>query len=197
MKILVALLLLTGFLTAQEETGGPIIEKLTLSESDTVGEAIALVRTAALKKDKFFALSVNLDEHELAAKFSGRLSLKKVPALIALKYLCLGSALDLTNDQGLWKIEARSNEEGPDEIQIILEGISPDEFLALGLTTKKGIGLITDDGKKWPSGEFERSHRLDGKLILRASLQKVENLKALLKLLRAGYKIPKINGNQQ
>lgn len=80
---------------------------------------------------------------------------------------------------------------------MIVKNITDEEYAALGLRfTEKGT-LVTKDGKKWPTGAIESAIRLDDKLIIRALPKKIENLKALLRLHRAGYTIPKINSQKK
>lgn len=103
MKIFMVLILFWGPILAQEKTEiptgnpfssvltvprtrslGPVIEIIELGLNNTVGEAIEIVRQAALKEDRFFAFSVSLQKHELTAPFEGSMTLKKVPAFVAL-----------------------------------------------------------------------------------------------------------------
>ena len=174
---------------------GPIIESYQIDESTTVRAAIDKIRQAALKGDKSFALNVQLAETHLESTYTGRMTLKKGPAAVALKYLCEYSAIELIFEDGLWTIQPRSGEEGPDIIQILLKNITPDELSALGIrkSTKR---FVTEDQKKWPSGEHERATLLDGSLIVRARRSELDNPETLLKLHRAGYRIPKINSRQ-
>ena len=64
-------------LTVPEETWlGPVIKHLELGQNNTVGEAIDIICKSALIADRFFAFSVNVQEHELAAPYPRRLSQK-------------------------------------------------------------------------------------------------------------------------
>ncbi|MDB4422474.1 hypothetical protein N9294_00750 [bacterium] len=124
------------------------------------------------------------------------LSLKNVPLSVALFYICDGCNLDFSYQNGLWRVGPRGPE-GQDERQIIVKKITTEEYTALGLRfTEKGQ-LVTEDGMKWPPGEIESAARLDDKLIIRAIPEKIENFKALLRLHRAGYPIPRINSQKE
>lgn len=194
------LFLFSGMLSAQnpeaKKAGGPIIDSLELNEAYTQWEALEIIRKAASKGDDSFALAVTLSESELKSKLTGSLSLRKVPTIVALSYLCEIVGLKLTYEEGIWKVENASSGVGPDEIQVRIEGITDEEYQALGLEEKPGIGFVTADGKKWPTGQYESSHKFKNLLILRARRVKIDSFKALLQLHRAGYKIPKIDSNQ-
>ena len=187
------LFLFSNLVQAQDKSLGPVIETLELGQNNTVHEAIEIIRKNALKMDRLFAFSVELQKHELEAPFPSQLSLKKVPAAIALFYISDICRLDYTYKNSLWMIKPRSDVVGQDEVQVMIKDITDAEYKALGLNFNKKIGLVTNDGKKWPDGEIESTTRIENHLIIRALPEKIENLKALLRLHRAGYPIPKIN----
>jgi hypothetical protein len=156
MKIFMVLFLFCGPILAQEKTEiptgnpfssvltvpktrslGPVIEIIELGLNNTVGEAIEIVRQAALKEDRFFAFSVSLHKHELAAPFEGSMTLKKVPAFVALNYICDSCRLDYVYEGGMWRIHPASWEEGQDERQMLIRDITEAEYKALGLRFDK------------------------------------------------------------
>jgi len=196
MKIILLFLLLTRLLPAQEKPATIIIKSLQLDESNTIREGIELIRKAALKENKFFALSLQLADTHLEAQFPGALTLRNVPVEAALKYLCDSAGLDLTDEEGLWVIYPGSREEGQDERQVTIAKITQADLAALGIFKKPGMGYTTADGKKWPSGRNDKASMIDDRLILRAIPAKTAQFKALLMLHRAGYKVPAINSNQ-
>ncbi|MEN8784550.1 MAG: hypothetical protein ABF379_09320 [Akkermansiaceae bacterium] len=191
------LFLFSHLVRAQDKSLGPVFLKLELGQDNTVGEAIEIIRKNALKMDRLFAFSVELQKHELDAPFPSHLSLKKVPAAIALFYISDICRLDYTFKNSLWVIRTRAEVDGQDEVQMIIRNITDAEYKALGLKFDQEIGLVTDDGKKWPSGEIESTAKIENHLIIRALPEKIENLKALLRLHRAGYPIPKINSQRK
>ncbi|YCM43596.1 hypothetical protein V2O64_20010 [Verrucomicrobiaceae bacterium 227] len=195
MKTLILLFFLTNLLPAQEERKEAIIDILELDESNTIGEGINLIRQAALKGDKFFALDVQLAEAHLEAKYLGRLSLRKVPVTVALKYLC-DHSLTLSYEEGIWTIQPRSGEEGSDIIQVAITKITEADLAALGIFKKPGVGCVTSDGKKWPPIQHHQTSMIEDLLILRSTPPRIANFKALLALHRAGYKVPAIDSNQ-
>lgn len=191
------LFLFSQLIPAQDETLGPVLLKLELGKDKTVGEAIEIIRKNAFKMDRLFAFAVELQKHELDAPFRSHLSLKKVPAAIALFYINDICRLNYTFENSLCVIQTRSEVDGLDEVQMIIRNITNPEYKALGLKFDKEIGLVTNDGKKWPSGEIESSTKIENHLIIRALPEKIENLKALLCLHRASYPIPKINSQRK
>ena len=76
---------------------------------------------------------------------------------------------------------------------MLIRDITEAEYKALDSSFDEKGQLVTGDESKWPTGELEFAERIDDRLIIRALPEKIENLKALLKLHRAGYPIPKIN----
>ena len=82
--------------------------------------------------------------------------------------------------------------------QFSILDITEDELSAIGIREKGKRSFMTTAGKKWPSGEGEGEFAAlaEDTLIVRARRSEIENLRALLKLHRAGYKIPKIGSNQ-
>ena len=196
MKALLVLILLLTHASAQNKLGGAIIESLHLDESNTIGEGIELVRKAALKGDKFFALDVQRPPAQLQEKFRGRMTLKKVPALVALQYICDDSRFTFAYHDGLWKISNTEREYPDDRLVYFTPEITEAESNALGIKKDPDHGVTTNNGEKWPAGEDESAALLESGLLVRGRRDTIEQLQALLTLHRAGYQIPKAGSNK-
>ena len=193
MKALFCFLILIGLASAQTKSNETIVEVFELDDRNTIGEGIEILRAAALKDDKFFTLNVQLPEAKLQARFPGIVIARKVPVSLALFYLCDSADLSLTYENNLWRIQPRSGEEGADLVQIMIENVTKEELSALGIQSN----FTTKNGKKWPSGKLERATMFESGLLVRATHSTHENLRTLLKLHRAGYKIPTIDSNEK
>ena len=120
------------------------------------------------------------------------MDLKKIPAVIALKYVADGLRLYFVRDGVGWAL--RSKMDGPDDMGVRAFGRVTDvELKKLGLAVGKDGIVSTIHPPAWPSDPISRMSMADGVLLLSARENDAKCLDALLTLLRSGYPIPEIN----
>ena len=195
-------LLVVAIATAEEPRTwvGPKIESINTLEGGSLLDVVNKIR-AEIKEDKDSAISVRIEvSDEELSKHSVRMALKEIPATVALSGVASIGVFEFAFENGVWVLRNPPIHERkyPDDVvTLTCELATPTELAALGLAENDDGKISTREGSKWPKEKWGKMQRIEDVIVVRAYRQEIESFKALLRLHRRGYTIPKINSEQR
>lgn len=178
---------------------GPRIKSIDTLDGGTLLDVVNQIR-GEVQKDKKSPISLRIEvSDDDLSKISGKMALKEIPAIVALSYVASIGVFEFAFENGVWVLRNTPihKRQYPDDIvTLTCELATSSELAALGLTEDKTGKISAQAGPKWPKEEWGQMQRIQDVIVLRAYRHEIETFNALLSLHRRGFRVPKINSEQ-